>query len=89
MTENGLPVTKIMKLKYNCNNDYLIESKSLKLYLNSFNMSRFGKNIQECLEICKKTIETDLSSKLETNVCIDFLDNNSKSVEIFKDFMMF
>ncbi len=86
MTENGLPVTKIMKLKYNCNNDYLIESKSLKLYLNSFNMSRFGKNIQECLEICKKTIETDLSSKLETNVCIDFLDNNSKSVEIFKDF---
>lgn len=86
MTENGLPVTRIMKFKYNCDNDYLIESKSLKLYLNSFNMSRFGSNIEECLQICKRTIEKDLSEKLETTVVIDFLDNNSDSCRIFKNF---
>ena len=57
MTENGIPVTRLLKLKYSCNSKFLVESKSLKLYLNSFNMTRFGKNILECLEICKSKIE--------------------------------
>ena len=47
MTENGIPVTRLIKLKYSCNSEFLVESKSLKLYLNSFNMSRFGQNIEE------------------------------------------
>ena len=86
MTTNGIPVTRVLKLKYNCDNAYLIESKSLKLYLNSFNMSKFGKNITECLEICKSKIENDLSLKLQTDVKIEFLDNNAPKYEIFKNF---
>lgn len=86
LTENGLPVTRLMKMKYSCDSKYLVESKSLKLYLNSFNMSRFGKNISECLDICKKIIEKDLSKALQTNVTINFLDNNTKRTEIFNDF---
>ncbi len=86
MTENGIPVTRVLKLKYNCNNDYLVESKSLKLYLNSFNMTCLGKNIDECLSICKSMIEKDLSEKLQTEVQVNFLENNSKRVEIFSEF---
>lgn len=86
LTENGLPVTRVLKIKYNCNNDYLVESKSLKLYLNSFNMSRIGKTVSECLDICKKTIEKDLSEKLQTEVCVNFLDNSVKRTEIFQNF---
>ncbi len=86
LTLNSVPVTRVLKLKYNCDNDYLIESKSLKLYLNSFNMSRFGTNIKECLEICKSKIENDLSEKLQTNVKVEFLNNNTEKVEIFKGF---
>ena len=86
LSGNGLPITRVIKLKYNCNNDFLIESKSLKLYLNSFNMTKFGKNIQECLEICKKIIEKDLSEKLQTTVELEYLDENSKRSEIFGDF---
>lgn len=86
MTENGLPVTRLMKLRYNCNNEYLVESKSLKLYLNSFNMSCFGKTTTECLSICKNLIEKDLSETLETPVNVNFLDNGSECIEIFKDF---
>ena len=26
LTENGVPVTRVLKLKYNCNNEYLVES---------------------------------------------------------------
>lgn len=86
MTENGIPITRLMKLKYNCNSEYIIESKSLKLYLNSFNMSRFGQNISECLSICKQQIETDLSQKLQTNVTVNFLENNTEKVNIFNNF---
>ena len=86
LTENGIPVTRVLKLKYNCNNEYLVESKSLKLYLNSFNMSRFGKTIEEALNICKDLIQKDLSEKLETEVEVNFLENSSKRFEIFENF---
>lgn len=86
MSENGIPVTRLLKLKYNCNSEFLVESKSLKLYLNSFNMSRFGSTTQECLNICKETIEKDLSKVLQTPVEANFLDNNTLRTEIFNDF---
>lgn len=86
LTENGLPVTRLLKIKYNCTSEFIIESKSLKLYLNSYNMTRLGKNISECLNICKEKIEKDLSDKLKTNVTVKFLDNDIKKIEIFQQF---
>lgn len=86
LTENGVPVTKTLKLKYDCQSEYIVESKSLKLYLNSFNMTKFGKTQEECLAICKEKIEKDLSEKLETVVIVKFLDNNTAKEHIFSDF---
>ena len=86
MSKNGLPVTKVLKLKYNCESEFLVESKSLKLYLNSFNMSRFGGNTTECLTLCKQRIKEDLSQILKTEVNVNFIDNNSQKTEIFKNF---
>lgn len=86
MTENGLPVTRVLKLKYSCSSKFIVESKSLKLYLNSFNMSRFGKSVNEALDICKKIIAKDLSSKLESIVEVEFLSNKSERVDIFSEF---
>lgn len=86
LTENGIPITRILKLKYDCSNEFLVESKSLKLYLNSFNMSRFGKTTAECLEICKSLIEKDLSEKLQTKVQVKFLNNDFQRIEIFNHF---
>lgn len=86
MTENGLPITRLMKIKYSCESEFLVESKSLKLYLNSFNMSKFGRNIQDCLDICKRTVEKDLSEKLQTKVEINFLENDCEKIKIFNNF---
>lgn len=86
MTALGVPVTRVLKIKYSCKSEFLVESKSLKLYLNSFNMSRFGKNIDECLRICKTVIEKDLSEKLQTDVCVNFLNNKCEKVAIFQKF---
>lgn len=87
LTEKGLPVTRVIKLKYNSTSRFIIESKSLKLYLNSFNMTRFGKNIPDCLNICKFLIEKDLLEKLQTSVLVNFLDNNINRIEIFKNYI--
>ena len=86
MSKNGVPVTRLLKLKYSPNSKFLIESKSLKLYLNSFNMSRFGNSIKECLEICKNKIEHDLSERLQTQVEANFIDNNTAKINIFENF---
>ncbi len=86
LTLNGLPVTRLIKIKYDCKSDFLVESKSLKLYLNSFNMSRFGSNTKECLDICRKHIEYDLSEKLQTAVTASFLPNDAQRTEIFEDY---
>lgn len=86
LTGNGLPVTRLLKIKYNCTSEFIIESKSLKLYLNSYNMTRLGENISECLNICKDKIEKDLSDKLKTNVTVKFLDNDIQKIEIFQQF---
>ena len=29
LTENGLPVTRILKIKYSCESEFIVESKSL------------------------------------------------------------
>lgn len=86
MSENGVSVTRLLKLKYSPNSEFLVESKSLKLYLNSFNMSRFGSSIKDCLEICKNKIEHDLSEKLQTKVEVNFIDNNAPKINIFENF---
>ena len=86
LTQNGVPVTRLLKLKYDCKSKFLIESKSLKLYLNSFNMSKFGATVNECLEICKNIIEKDLSEKLHTKIEANFIENSAERKEIFKKF---
>lgn len=86
LTSTGIPVTRVMKLKYNCESEFIIESKSLKLYLNSFNMTRIGDGMEDCLNQCKKMIEKDLSSLLKCTVEVNFLENNAKKVEIFENF---
>ena len=86
LTKNGVPVTRLLKLKYDCKSKFLVESKSLKLYLNSFNMSKFGATVNECLEICKNIIEKDLEEKLKTKIEANFIENSAERKEIFKNF---
>jgi 7-cyano-7-deazaguanine reductase len=55
----------VAEMVFPCESPFLIESKSLKLYLNSFNNTRF-----ETLEQVKETIETDLSKACQMPVLV-------------------
>jgi 7-cyano-7-deazaguanine reductase len=68
LTNNGLPVAGVMKIVYPATNKYIVESKSLKLYLNSFNMYRFGDTAYNAIANLEKAVASDLSELLETTV---------------------
>jgi 7-cyano-7-deazaguanine reductase len=70
LTDSGLPVTGIIKLVYSCDNPYIVESKSIKLYFNSFNMTKMGPTINSVFENIKYYAERDLSDLLETQVSV-------------------
>ena len=83
LTKNGLPVSRILKLIYPADSKYLVESKSLKLYLNSFNMECFENSIFESERKVRTIIEKDLVQLLETNVQITLFDKNSEEKKPF------
>lgn len=68
LTDNGLPVSRVMKLIYPAHSRYLVESKSLKLYLNAFNMDSFGQTIAQAEKKVVEIITKDLSALLEIEV---------------------
>lgn len=85
LTKNGLPVSRIMKLIYPADSEFLVESKSLKLYLNSFNMERFDATIQQSTHKVRAIIAHDLSKLLQTDVSVIFFDENDKEAIPFSD----
>ncbi len=86
LTQKGLPVTGILKLVYSCSNEFLVESKSFKLYLNSFNMGKYGKNRDEGIAIVLETIKNDLTKLLNTQIEVSFHTKYSAQVFDFNDF---
>ncbi len=68
LTDGGVPVVAIVKLVYPCNSKYIVESKSLKLFLNSFNMTKVGYSTEMVLSWIELTVGKDLSELLETHV---------------------
>lgn len=68
LTTKGRPVTGVLKIVYDCDSKYHVESKSIKLYLNSFNMTPLGKTKNECIGMIEAFVAKDLSDLLECNV---------------------
>lgn len=77
LTKKGAPVVGLLKITYPCNNEFLVESKSLKLYLNSFNMSRYGKTKTQGVKEVLQAITSDLSQLLKCEVGVRFFDHKA------------
>lgn len=65
LNRNGKPMVAVAEIIYDCTTPYLIESKSLKLYFNSFNNTQF-KDSEELRLIA----EQDIAKRLAGNVTI-------------------
>jgi len=83
---NGLPVSAVAKIVYDCSNEYIVESKSLKLYLNSFNMFISEGKIEDSIQRVKDLIRKDLSDLLGTDVALEFFFDNGDN-KLFIDYV--
>ncbi|NDG33166.1 NADPH-dependent 7-cyano-7-deazaguanine reductase QueF [bacterium] len=83
LTAEGMPIAAIAKIVYPCKNKYIVESKSIKLYMNSFNMQKFEGNIIQVLNELQNTIARDLSNLLETDVKVYVRLTNAVSDNLY------
>ena len=77
LANNGFPVSGLLRIVYPSESPNIVESKSLKLYLNSFNMMKNGDTIDEILINIEERIYQDLSKCLgneSIDVCLMFED---------------
>ncbi len=68
LTDGGLPTAGVIKIVVPCTSPSIVESKSLKLYLNSYNMERMGATAGEAVRNMEARVGQDLSRLLQTDV---------------------
>ena len=73
LTDNGLPVAGICKFIYPCSSKYIVESKSVKLYFNSFSMTHLGETAEDVLREIEVRAKKDLSELLEAEVEVNLI----------------
>jgi len=78
---SGAPITGIAKVVYPASNKYIVESKSLKLYFNSFNMEKYEGTVDQIVETVTGIIEKDLSNLLETDVRVGIILSSNDGIE--------
>ena len=74
LLKSGSPIAGSLKIVYSAESEFLIESKSLKLYLNSFNMDKYGLSAEEGIHEVLTVIIKDLSTILKTEVKAHYFD---------------
>lgn len=80
LTEKGLPVTGVMKILIPADSKYHPESKSIKMYINSFAMTKMRGSEKECIKMIENTVRTDLENLLECRVGVHiFVGDNSNN----------
>ena len=80
LTHRGLPVSGMMKIVCPASSITHVESKSIKLYLNSYNMTRMGETAEQAISIFEARVAKDLTLLLGRSVAVKmFTDEASES----------
>lgn len=79
LNEKGKPKVAIGELYYSASSTYMIESKSMKLYFNSFNNTKI-KNEQELIN----TVIRDISTLIEAKVNFRLIGLKENDLNIYK-----
>lgn len=78
LTNAGVPISGTLKFVYSCQSENMIESKSMKLYLNSFDMCHMGDSIEDSIKNYTNQIKSDLEKVLQTKVEVGFFSNSDQ-----------
>ena len=76
LNQRGKPQVAVAEFRIPAESEFIVESKSFKLHLNSLNSTRF-----ESMDAVKKTIQRDISSAAGAPVIVDLLSPSRFSVQ--------
>ena len=77
LLNNGYPVAGTLKIVYSSSTEFMVESKSMKLYLNSFDMCKMGETLAAATLNYENQIASDLSKIVGDRVNVKFHDSRS------------
>jgi len=83
LLNNGAPIAGTLKYVYPSDSKYMVESKSAKLYLNTFDMCKMGQNIDSAIYNYEQQVKSDLEKVLGTNVEVKFFKSSEDENGIF------
>ena len=69
LNEKGKPIVGLAQIIYSCDSPYIIESKSMKLYFNSFNNTQI-ENTETLQSIIKKDLEARISAPVDVKISL-------------------
>lgn len=77
LLQNGFPVSGTLKIVVPASSEFIVESKSLKLYLNSFDMCKMGNSISAAAVSYVRQVSKDLSELLRCEVEVGFFTEST------------
>ena len=86
LLDNGAPVTGTLKIVYPSSGELMVESKSLKLYLNTFDMCKLGKTVTQAKDMYISIVKNHLEELLNTEVLVSFHWIGSGTQTLFYDY---
>lgn len=72
LLNNGLPIAGTLKIVCPASSEFMVESKSFKLYLNTFDMCKMGETIEEAIENYEKQVTEDISKCIGAPATVGF-----------------
>lgn len=87
LLESGSPIAGTLKIIYPSSSNFIVESKSLKLFTNSFDNCKMGRTIEEATFNYQIQIKEDLEKLLECKVQVQFFKQNANpGINDFRDY---
>ena len=75
LLNNGSPVAGTLKIVCPSDSEFMVESKSFKLYLNTFDMCKMGDTLSQAISNYEKQVKHDISNCIKSNVEVKFFES--------------
>lgn len=77
LLDNGAPLAGTLKVVYDANSPNMVESKSFKIYLNTFDMCKMGNTKELAVANMVARVKKDLSEVVGSDVQVAFFENGA------------
>ena len=87
LLNNGVPIAGTIKYVYPADSEFMVESKSAKLYMNSFDMCKMGDTVEEAIKNYENQITTDLTAAIGKEVKVKFFESGISGLFPLKNYI--